>query len=406
MSMSEFERRQDGSEDDLALLSMQDRELPKDFSDEDMAFAQELEALFAIDEEEIPPYFVQTLLDSEEPRFQPVEHGFEKKVSARVFRRLKLRRRIFRAAPSPIQTIVDILPPRRPLLTLVATCMLVLFLTVLATGNSFASGLGILLSGPHSGVLQLYRYPDGVAPTPRARPTPDASIAQPRQLSLLEAQEQLHFSMYWPQANAMPPNYVLNNIYLYNGADQIWADGPVMELDYDYTYPGVTPHDTGRIAICEFKPMGNVLQGVQLGAFQQIQIGPNGDAALYVNGQWKKINQSTVWVYDGRSELIYERDGVIFWIVGNQLDGVDGNVLRKIASSLSVLDVSYALHLERIRDLVTQSGDESSMLFAGDIIYLDNPDGPDGPTLRLIGTNSPDANSGSTQLTSGGNNSP
>jgi hypothetical protein len=341
---------------------------------------------------------VQTLLDAEDPRFQPIEAGFEKKVTAQVFRRLKLRRRIFRSSPAPIETVVNILLPRRPFLTLVAACLLFLFLAVLSTGNSFASGLAVLLSGPHSGALQLYSYPDGLAPTPHAGATPAIPVAQSKQLSLLDVQQQLHFSMYWPQASAMPPNYILNNIYLYGGADQIWADGPVMELDYDYTYPGVTPHDTGRIAICEFKPMGNVLQGIQLGASHQIQIGPNGDAALYVNGQWKKINQSTVWVYGGRSELIYERDGIIFWIVGNQLDGIDGNALRKIASSLAVFDVNYAVHMARVLDPIMQSGDASSLLFAGDIIYLDNPDDPNGPTLRLVGADTTDATSVSTHF--------
>jgi hypothetical protein len=403
MSMSEFERRLYRSEDEPSPLSEQKWERPDDFTDEDMAFAQELESLFAIDKEEIPPYFVQTLLDSEEPRFQPIEPGFEKKVVANVFRRLKLRRCIFHSSPSPIQAVVGILPARRSFLVLVAACMLVLLVTVITTANTFASGLVVLLSGPHSGVLQLHSYPDGVVPTPHVRSTPSVSIAQTKQLSLIEAQQELHFSMYWPKTSAMPPNYILNNIYLYNGAQQAWADGPIMELDYDYTYPGVTPHDTGRIAICEFKPMGDVLQGVQLGASHQIQIGPNGDAALYVNGQWKKINQSTVWVYGGRSELIYERDGIIFWIVGNQLDGIDGNALRKIASSLSVFDVNYAVHMARVFDRVTQSGDGSPMLFAGDIIYLDNPDAPDGPTLRLVGADTTDATSASAQLVNNNN---
>jgi len=58
MSMSEFERELDRWEDDSLRLSMQERVLPSDFSMEDVAFAQELEALFSISEEETPPYFV------------------------------------------------------------------------------------------------------------------------------------------------------------------------------------------------------------------------------------------------------------------------------------------------------------------------------------------------------------
>src|SRR5258708_22953603 len=66
--------------------------IPADFGEEDLAFVEELNALFSPEEEELPPYFAQTLLESEDPRFYPVEPGFEKKTSVRVFRDLKLRR--------------------------------------------------------------------------------------------------------------------------------------------------------------------------------------------------------------------------------------------------------------------------------------------------------------------------
>src|SRR5437764_3770096 len=92
MSTSEFDKQPNRWRENLSSLSTPG--LPDDFSDEDMAFVQELDSLFAIDEEELPPYFVQTLLDAEEPRFQAVEHGFEQKTQARVFRRLKLRLRL------------------------------------------------------------------------------------------------------------------------------------------------------------------------------------------------------------------------------------------------------------------------------------------------------------------------
>ena len=75
MSMSEFERQLNKWNKDFSTLSMQGHDLPADFSEEDVTFAQELDELIALDQEDIPPYYVQTLLDSEEPRFQPVEQG-------------------------------------------------------------------------------------------------------------------------------------------------------------------------------------------------------------------------------------------------------------------------------------------------------------------------------------------
>src|SRR5207249_6358466 len=93
--------------------------------EEDVAFVQELDSLFALHEEELPPYFVQTLLDSENPRFQPVEHGFEYKTRARVFRRLKLRRRLFHSLRSPFPSLFNVVPARR---SLVACAVLMLFM--------------------------------------------------------------------------------------------------------------------------------------------------------------------------------------------------------------------------------------------------------------------------------------
>jgi len=83
--MSEFEGLPNAWDRDFSTLSMQGHDLPADFSDDDVAFAQELDELFALPEEDIPPYYVQTLLDSEEPRFQPVEQGFELKTPPAYF---------------------------------------------------------------------------------------------------------------------------------------------------------------------------------------------------------------------------------------------------------------------------------------------------------------------------------
>src|SRR5436190_15092034 len=95
MSMNEFDRIQPGDGDDQLTLFTQRYSLPADFNEEDRAFVEELYTLFAPEEEELPPYDAQTFLASTDPRYFPVETGFEQKTSARVFQRLKLRRRLF-----------------------------------------------------------------------------------------------------------------------------------------------------------------------------------------------------------------------------------------------------------------------------------------------------------------------
>ncbi|HWS83602.1 MAG TPA: hypothetical protein VN207_05025 [Ktedonobacteraceae bacterium] len=54
------------------------------------------------------------------------------------------------------------------------------------------------------------------------------------------------------------------------------------------------------------------------------------------------MTSSPSWVYSDRSELIYEdqNSGVVFWIVGDQRDGIDSDALRTIANSLSLVDVN------------------------------------------------------------------
>ncbi len=383
MSMSEFDGQPSGAENDLSPLSLQERGLPDDFSTEDIAFAQELGSLFSLHDEEIPPYFAQTLLEAENPRFQAVERGFEQKTYARVFRRLKLRRRLFRSPKSSLHSIGSALPLRRPAIGLVAACMLFMLVTMIATGNSFAAGLAILWSGAHSGVLQVSGYPGGfTSSASSSQSTQNSSDLQPKQISLLDVQQQLKFSMYWPES--LPDNYSFSGISLYNNPDLRWADGPVVEFSYDYLLPGVKPHGTGRITIREFKPTGKVLQVVQTDAAHEIKINNDGQGqvAIYVDGQWGQTTKvSQAWVFGERSELIYEHDGIVFWVVGDQRDSINGSVLQNIASSMVLFNVRRAVHLgNQVDELITY--DDSRKFFAGDVVYLD---GPDGSSWSVVG---------------------
>lgn len=378
MSMSEFEESlpdKNGSEDTLSHFSIHDRSLPEDFSAEDIAFAQELEVLLIPEQEQIPPYYVQTLLDSEDQRFQAVEPGFEKKVSMHVFRRLSLSRRLYRSYESPLQVIRKTLSLSRSLL--VAACLLFIFMTVVATGPAFASGLAILLSGKHSGVMLVQKYPTIASDASHQNQSSgiDKTAKPSSDTNLQDAQHQMNFHMYWPTSNDLLKDYTLNKIYLY-WVHQEWADGPILELDYQQHSSDASPLEPGRgkISICEFKPVGNVLQAVMLNAAQQMQIGTGGQVAIYVNGQWERGKQSYEWQYGERSELIYERDGVIFWIVGDQRDNIDSTALLSIANSLNVLDINHVTHVGSLN--VTSSYHGMPALFAGDIIFTDSNDGP------------------------------
>ncbi len=396
MSMGEYEEQLNFWENDLPPLSAHNQ--GSDFSEEDLAFAQELDTFFSLQDEVIPPYFVQTLLASEDPRFQPVEPGFEHKTRARVFRRLKLRRSLFHGEHASFFPVGKLFPGRRFLVTS-AALVLFMFLTVLYTAPSFASGMEIILRGAKSGVLLVKDYPSGLRPShsrvnaiPR---DPDASPA----LSLPEAIHQLHaWDLYWPKS--VPANYVLTDTYFYQEPYPSWADGPFMELDF--SLPGKLAQGTGQLAIREFKlkPNVNVLQVVKDGAAQAIKVDDNGQAqAIFVDGQWIMRSKNVpIWIYGQRSELIYQKNGIVFWIVGDQRDGMNKNELFKIANSLDPFHINRVAHLnnESSTTSVTMMSGDINGPFTGDVlaIYLDGS-GVD-PYLSLVGTpqTPPSANQG------------
>lgn len=379
MSMSEYNRDTDGQEQDDPSCPTGLQDFPEDFSAEEMVFAQELESLFAIDKEEIPPLFVQTLMASEDARYQPVEHRFEQKTSTRVFRRLKLRRRLFGARRSTWQRIKDVLPYQKIPIAFVSACLLFMLMTMVATSASFASGLDILMSGKHGGVLQTLGYPTGLLSQAKQQTkTPKQVISAPtsaKQISLLEMQQKLQFPLYLP--TSLPKNYTMSGIYLHENMGYQWADGPIVEVDYRYTR-SIASRGLGGVSIYEFKAKEQILQVVQQGAAHLIQFDGQGRAsAIYVDGQWVRISKyAHAWSYGTRSELIYEVDGVLFWIVGDQRDGINKQELLNVASSLKVFDVNRALHTIGRITAMDVAIDDPSWVFANDVVYIDSPDGP------------------------------
>src|SRR5690242_18721951 len=116
MSSSEFEQEGNSDRNEFASHSLPGRDIPADFNEDDLAFVEELNTVFTPQQEELLSYPVESLLWMNDPRFQPVEKGFEQKTSARVFRRLRLSRRLFSARPPSLKSMLSEmreLPARR-----------------------------------------------------------------------------------------------------------------------------------------------------------------------------------------------------------------------------------------------------------------------------------------------------
>jgi len=374
MSTNEFDKKLPGKGDDQLPRFTQGYPLPADFNEEDLAFVEELYTLFTPEE---PLDNIQTLLASEDLRYYSLEPGFEQKTSARVFRRLKLRRRLLHTPRSVLSSFnygISSISARRSLLASAAAFMLILLLTVAFTAPSFAAGLTILLQGARGGVYLANNYPKNVHTlTHKQKLWQNTAKNQSHQISLSGAQQQLHFQLYWPES--LPGNYALDSAYLYQTADTPWADGPVVELVYDVY--GVTPKGTGQIVIREFKPNEDVLQLVQDNAAHPIQADHQGQPqAIYVDGQWIPHGTAFLWAMGGRCELIYQQNGVLFWIAGDQRDGVGEKQLWTIAQSLHpVADSRRFLLMKGESTVVTQASlGEVNDPYATDVLVI-SPDG-------------------------------
>jgi len=377
MSTSEFEGQLNNDGDAISSLHKQEHPIPADFGEEDLAFVEELNALFSPEDEELPPYFVQTLLESEDPRFYPVEPGFEKKTSVRVFRDLKLPRRLYHDPKSllgAVTTGMRGISARRSLLALIAAFMFMMLITVAFTAPSFAQGMAILLQGARGGVYQVHNFPKVVHGSQHSHQ--HGSNAQPGPITLLAALQQLHFNMYWPAW--IPRNYSLDSIYLYQAKDQSWSDGPVVELVFSLPDARAPTKGTGQIVIREFKPSEEALQVVQDEAWHTIQNDQYGrPKAIYVNGQWllptgKFLRQ---WAYGGRGEVIYGQDGVVFWIAGDQRDGINETTLWQIAQAMRANPLSHRMLLQLKVQQAALS--DARDVFENDLLAVYSDDSPE-----------------------------
>lgn len=384
MSTSEYEN-QNHKEWDNLFPSTIEPALPDDFSEEDVVFAQELSTLFSPPDEILPPFYAQTLLQAEDPRYRVVDNAFAQKTSARVFRALKLRRRLFPRRHSPLVTIGVILrdiTTSKSFVAWSATLMLIMMLTVAFTAPSFEQGVSMLLHNSRNGVLKVHKAPHVQHNAADFKFDNHSYNTHPTQISLYTAGRILSFPIYWPQW--VPANYTLDSIKIYEYSNDTWADGPVVDLVYDIDVSRFAPKGTGQIVVREFKPLDQVLQVVQDGYAFPIdpdQYG-NNPRAIYVNGQWMLTGKLSprVWQQGGRSEIIYQQDDVVFWIAGDQRDGINQQVLWKMGQSLQTTSSMPSTLLKNLRATIVlpTSVDSASGPFANDIVYSVSPDGSNG----------------------------
>ncbi len=386
MSMSEYEN-QNHKEWDNPFPSIIEPALPDDFSEEDVAFAQELSALFSAPDEMLPPYYAQTLLQAEDPRYTVVDKAFAQKTSARVFRALKLRRRLFSRSRSPLGAIGETLHDvtmRKSLLVWASALMLIMMLTVAFTAPSFAQGVSMLLRQSRNGVLKVHNAPH-VQQHHSADFVPNMHSwdIHPTQVPLTTVEHILSFPFYWPQW--IPANYTLDSIKIYEDPNNTWADGPVVDLVYDVDMHHFVPKGTGQIVIREFNPVEQVLQVVKDGNAYPIDPDQFGDnpRAIYVDGQWMGTGKllQPIWQQGGRSEVIYQQNNVVFWIAGDQRDGINEKVLWKMTQSLqtaSTITPAFCKDCAIATILVPSSSNALFDPFANDFIYASSMDGSNG----------------------------
>lgn len=324
--MREFER----ARRDSAGTDHSGQRFPDDFSLDEAAFASELRELFPLEEEILPPQFIQTVIEDEWHSSTPP--GFEQKLTYDVFSRLSLPRGpLFphqqRTPWGAIRQTFN--RTTRPLAaSLVAVALLMVF-SVIVASPSFAAGVQLLLA--HTGVRQVNQYPVDARLASIKVPSKPATLAPT-------------ISISWLGSKAGQYEFVGARVI----PGQRWSNGNMVEMQY------AIPHETagsGVLDIREFQVSSDyaaVYQMVQSGSATWLNV--DGIPAVYIDGIWmdRAIRQQSMmdiptWQFGVRSELMIEKDGVVFWIVGDQRDGATEQELVNLARMLTVTN-SRILH--------------------------------------------------------------
>jgi hypothetical protein len=326
---------------------------PADFSVEELDLARDLHGLFPLEQEQLPPRFVQTL--ASQARWSDETAGLVQRVTYRVFQRLHLPRRLFRNAASvPTSGPRGFVPLGRvPQRVALSTVLALVLLSLVTIAPSFAQGLRLLLG--QTGVQVVPQYPQ----------TALAPQMQPDSLPLQAVREAVPFTVSW--LGLAPETYQFQGLLVHMG--QPWADGPVLE--FQYVRVG-SQGDYGGLVVREFRPKAKatVLQVVAQGAAHLVEIG--SQQAIYIDGQWVRHRQAIVWQYGTRAELLYQEGGVIFWITADQRDGVGEALLARFAQNLGPLSVAQMPRMQPDLVLPTSGRVASALREAslGEVIAL------------------------------------
>jgi hypothetical protein len=242
---------------------------------------------------------------------------------------------------------------------LVAGVLLTLLAGALVATPSFAAGMRILLG--QTGVERVHGYPQGVRTA--ARPASSAATAA------TAAAPPPVIDWIGPSAG----QYQFHSIYL--SAPQEWSQGAVVDLRYQLPDPTTAP-GTGVLDIREFQiaaDLSSVLQVVADGAVTQVST-PDLQG-VYVDGGWVRRGKMQLWQSGQKSELIFERDGLIFWLEADQRDGIGQDQLLAIAEQLTPIP---------LRNLLPT---RPSLRLIGDELQLTLDDPAAGEVLALVPAN-------------------
>lgn len=322
--MGKFEHS--GASDAADAASGADCHFPADFLPEEAEFARELRDYFPPEREELPPLYVQTLVG--DVRYRPLEASFEQKVAYSVFRRLHLERRplftppIRRSMPWDAWLATSMRLVGNTRASVAAALVALMVVSVMLASPSFAAGMRILLG--HTGVQQVQNYPANtrlpVAGThSRAYPANEHS-------DVLTSVEWLGVTM---------GKYTYRDTYI--NAPQEWSDGPVVEMVYDRSDGTLGSGDLDMREFRMSRSLASVLQVVADGHATAVTV--NGLPGVYVDGRWVSTGKHKVWQAGIKSELIFEQHGLIFWIVGDQRDGIGQDQLIAAAQHLAPVKV-------------------------------------------------------------------
>lgn len=319
--MSGFERSNSPERHDAPGAG--ERPWPDDFTPEDAQFAAELRSFFPIDDEELPPLYIQTLLD--DAMHAPVGRGDVRRMTYRVKRSLGLPRtplftrqwapRAWADQISVAQVASKVKRTSRPIIAMITLLIMCMVGSMYLATPSFAQGLRLLFGD--TGAQQVSRYPGHVS-------------------------TEKHVTTTALQAAPMPTFWLgtATSDFVYQGMRTLpqeeYSRGPILDIQYVLSERTAQQTGSGTIDIREFQivdSLSAVLQTVQENSASVTNV--NGLPAVYVDGMWVKSPGRTTWQTGTRSMLIFERAGVIFWIVGDQRDGMGEAQLVQMASQMA-----------------------------------------------------------------------